>query len=218
MDPARAPSAFPSRRVDHAQSTSTGLTTLPRRISPGAASAVRLEHRTLCWESGGPQSANRDSPSQEVDHGRNYSMDLRQRVVSRVAGGQSRRGVADDLSVNPSFSVKLVAPHERTGSFEPASQALGTGKLDPCRACLIGRVTEKRDVTMPELAAELAARHGVEVDPASLSWFLHKAGLSYEKHAAGQRAHLIWCRQGAQHRDRQAAPARAASHGRRMSS
>jgi transposase len=61
--------------------------------------------------------------------GRSYSMDLRQRVVSRVAGGQSRRGAADDLSVSPSFSVKLVARHQRTGSFEPAPQGRppGTG-------------------------------------------------------------------------------------------
>ena len=71
-----------------------------------------------------------------------YSMDLRQRVVERVAGGQSRRGAAEDLSVSPSFSVKLVARHARTGSFEPAPQGrpAGTGKLDPYRAFLIGRV------------------------------------------------------------------------------
>ena len=125
--------------------------------------------------------------------GRSYSIDLRQRVVARVAGGQSRRGAAQDLSVSPSFSVKLVARYARTGSLEPAPQGrpAGTGKLDPYRAFLIGRVTEKPDITMPELAAELAARHGVEVDPASLSRFLRKAGLSYKKNAAGQRARAL---------------------------
>ncbi len=115
--------------------------------------------------------------------GRSYSMDLRQRVVARVAGGQSRRRAADGLSVSPSFSVKLVARHQRTGSLEPAPQARppGTGKLDPYRAFLISRVKEKPDITMPELASELAERHGVEIDPASLSRFLCKAGLSYKK-------------------------------------
>jgi transposase len=85
--------------------------------------------------------------------------------------------------VSPSFSVKLVARHARTGSLEPAPQGRppGTGKLDPYRAFLIGRVQEKPDITMPELAAELAARHGVEVDPASPSRFLCKAGFSYKK-------------------------------------
>jgi transposase len=122
--------------------------------------------------------------------GRSYSMDLRQRVVQRVAGGQSRRGAAEGLSVSASFSVKLVARHARTGSLEPAPQGRppGTGKLDPYRAFLIGRVKEKPDITMPELAAELVACHGIEIDPASLSRFLCKAGFSYKKNAAGQRA------------------------------
>ena len=31
------------------------------------------------------------------------------------------------------------------------------------------------DITMPELAAELLERRGVEIDPASLSRFLRKA-------------------------------------------
>jgi transposase len=125
--------------------------------------------------------------------GRSYSMDLRQRVVERVAGGQSRRGAAEDLSVSPSFSVKLVARHARTGSLEPAPQGrpAGTGKLDPYRAFLIGRVDKKPDITMPELAAELAACHGVEVDPSSLSRFLCKAGFSYKKNAAGLRARSL---------------------------
>jgi transposase len=97
------------------------------------------------------------------------------------------------LSVSPSFSVKLVARHARTGSFEPAPQGrpAGTGKLDPYRAFLIGCVREKPDITMPELAAELASLHNVEVDPASLSRFLRKAGLSYKKNAAGQRARSL---------------------------
>jgi transposase len=52
-------------------------------------------------------------------------------------------------------------------------------------------VREKPDITMPELAAELASLHNVEVDPASLSRFLRKAGLSYKKNAAGQRARSL---------------------------
>jgi transposase len=125
--------------------------------------------------------------------GRSYSMDLRQRVVERVAGGQSRRGAAEDLSVSASFSVKLVARQTLTGSLEPKTQGRprGTGKLDPYRAFLVGRVKERPDITMPELAAELAERHGVEADPASLSRFLCKAGLSYKKNSGGQRARAL---------------------------
>ena len=50
---------------------------------------------------------------------------------------------------------------------------------------------ETPDITMPELAAELEARHGVGVDPASLSRFLCKAGLSYKKNPAGRGARTL---------------------------
>jgi transposase len=125
--------------------------------------------------------------------GRSYSLDLRERLVARVAGGQSRRGAAQDLQVSPSFSVKLVARHRRTGALAPERQGRppGTGKLAPYRDFLLARVKQKPDITMPELAAELEARHGVAADPASLSRFLRKAGLSYKKNAAGQGARTI---------------------------
>jgi hypothetical protein len=42
------------------------------------------------------------------------------------------------------------------------------------------RALERLESTRP-LAAELEARHGIEVDPASLSRFLCKAGLTYKK-------------------------------------
>jgi transposase len=125
--------------------------------------------------------------------GRSYSLDLRQRVIDRIAGGQSRRGAAEDMSVSASFAVKLVARHERTGSLEPAPQGrpAGTGKLAPYRDFLIGRVKGKPDITMPELAAELETHHGIAADPASLSRFLCKAGLSFKKNSAGHRARSI---------------------------
>lgn len=119
--------------------------------------------------------------------GRSYSLDLRERLVSRVGAGQSRRGAAEDLAVSASFSVKLVARHERTGSLapEPQGRPPGTGKLEPYRTFLIARVEAKPDITMPELAAELEAQHAINADPASLSRFLCKAGFSYKENAAG---------------------------------
>jgi transposase len=60
-------------------------------------------------------------------------------------------------------------------------------KLDPHRAFLLARIAEKDDITMPELAAELAAATGTRADPASLSrWFI-RTGYRFKKNAAGQR-------------------------------
>jgi transposase len=53
---------------------------------------------------------------------------------------------------------------------------------------LIARVTEKADITMPELAAELAAATGTAAEPASLSRFLIRYGYRFKKNLAGKRA------------------------------
>lgn len=60
--------------------------------------------------------------------GRSYSLDLRQRLLARAAAGQSRRAAAEDLAVSASFSVKLVAGHERPGSLEPKPQSAPSGE------------------------------------------------------------------------------------------
>jgi transposase len=52
---------------------------------------------------------------------------------------------------------------------------------------LVRWVEENGDITMPELAAKLAAEHGVVAHPASLSKFLIKQGFSVKKNAAGIR-------------------------------
>ena len=51
-------------------------------------------------------------------------------------------------------------------------------KLEPHRAFLLEKVAEKADITMTELAAELAAATCEKADPASLSrWLIHRLSL-----------------------------------------
>jgi transposase len=114
-----------------------------------------------------------------------YSLDLRRRVVRFVEGGHSRRAAAAHFEVSVAFVVKLVAAFRSTGSY--ASKPEGGwrySKLDPRRDFLLRRVAEKADITMPELAGELAAI-GVRVDPASLSRWFRRNGYRYKKNAAG---------------------------------
>jgi transposase len=122
--------------------------------------------------------------------GRSYSMDLRERVVASVNEGCSRREAARLFKVSDSCAVKLLQRVAATGSAAPARQGRppGGGKLSPHRDFLIARVHEKPDITMPELAAELLAAHGVAVTAPSLSRLLCAAGFSYKKNAAGERA------------------------------
>ncbi|SCZ41484.1 hypothetical protein SAMN03080610_02782, partial [Afifella marina DSM 2698] len=72
--------------------------------------------------------------------GRCYSMDLRERVVARIASGHSRRSTAEHFGVSESFAIKLMQRQSRAGSAAPARQGRprGSGKLATFEAFLIG--------------------------------------------------------------------------------
>lgn len=131
-----------------------------------------------------------------------YSLDLRERVVRFVAEGHSRHAAAARFEVSVSFVVNLVKAFRATGCLEPKpSGGRRHAKLDPHRAFLLARVAEKADITMPELAAELAATTGEKADPASLSRWLIRAGYRFKKNSAGQRARSSRCKTGARGMD-----------------
>ena len=114
-----------------------------------------------------------------------YSLDLRRRVVRFVDNGHSRHEAAAHFAVSVAFVVKLMAAWRATGSY--ASKPEGGwrySKLDPHRSWLERRLEQKADITMPELAEELA-RQGVHVAPATLSrWYLRN-GYRYKKNSIG---------------------------------
>ena len=69
-----------------------------------------------------------------------------------------------------------------TGGLDPKpSGGRRHAKLDPHRAFQLGCIAEKADITMPELAAELAPASGTKADPASLSRWLIRNGYRSKK-------------------------------------
>ena len=89
-----------------------------------------------------------------------YSLDLRERVVRFVDEGHSRHAAAAHFRVSVSFVVNLVKAFRVRGSLAPKpSGGRRHAKLEPHRAFLLQKVAEKADITMPELAAELASRN-----------------------------------------------------------
>ena len=111
-----------------------------------------------------------------------YSLDLRERVVRFVAAGRSCHAAAAHFCVAVSFVVRLMRAFRTTGSVAPKpSGGRRHAELDPHRAFLIGRIEEKADITMLELAAELAAATGTRAEPASLSRFLIRNGYRFKQ-------------------------------------
>lgn len=118
-----------------------------------------------------------------------YSLDLRERVAGFVDAGHSRRAAASHFDVSVSFVVKLVKAVGTSGQLDPKpSGGRRHAKLEPHRAFLLARVSEKDDITMPELALALEAETGTKADPASLSrWLIHN-GYRFKKNTVRQRA------------------------------
>lgn len=112
---------------------------------------------------------------------RSYSLDLRERVARFVEGGGSCHAAAAHFSVSVSFVVKLMTALRTTGSLKAMPEGgWRYSKLDAHRAFLVRRVAEKDDITMPELAAELAAC-GTVVAPSSISRWLIRNGYRFKK-------------------------------------
>uniref|UniRef100_UPI001FEAD856 IS630 transposase-related protein n=1 Tax=Microvirga zambiensis TaxID=1402137 RepID=UPI001FEAD856 len=122
---------------------------------------------------------------------KSYSLDLRRRVARFVEAGHSCHEAARHFEVSVAFVVRLMAAYRATGSLAAKPEGgWRYSKLDPHREFLFQRVAEKGDITMPQLAAELAAR-GTKVMPASIArWFIRQ-GYSFKKNAAGQRTRTL---------------------------
>ncbi len=116
------------------------------------------------------------------------SIDLRERVVAFVLAGHSRRAAAAHFRVSPSFVVNLMTLHRETGSVKPRPRGgFRHGKLEAHRAFILRQVDKRHDITMPELAEELAQATGTRADPATLSRWLIGNGYRYKKNSSGQR-------------------------------
>lgn len=120
---------------------------------------------------------------------RPYSLDLRERVVAQVSGGMSCHEAAELNDIVPSTVVKWTQRQRLTGS--PAAKPMGGKRpylLEEHRDWLLARIREKPDLTLHALLHELAEERDVVVSCDTLWRFLKRAGISFKKNAARQRA------------------------------
>jgi transposase len=118
---------------------------------------------------------------------RAYSLDLRERVVARVASGRPVREVASVFGVSVSSVVKWSQRYRASGSA--AAKAVGGRKpyaLAGERAWLLNRISEKPDLTLRAVLAELAER-GIVVSYYAVWHFFEHEGISFKKKPARQR-------------------------------
>jgi transposase len=114
---------------------------------------------------------------------RPLSNDLRERVVSAAAAGESCRTVAARFGVAVSSVVKWSQRRRATGSIAPGKMG-GHRKraLEPHRAFIVERIAQTPHLTLHGLKGELAAR-GVKVSHNAVWLFLRREGLTFKKNA-----------------------------------
>jgi transposase len=120
--------------------------------------------------------------------GRAYSLDLRERVVAAVVGGESCRTVSATFKVSVASVVKWSQRYRATGSA--AARPIGGNRpyvLASERVWLLKRIAEQPDVTLRALLAELAQR-GIQVSYYAVWHFFEHEGISFKKKPARQRA------------------------------
>jgi len=120
---------------------------------------------------------------------RPYSIDLRERAVAQVARGMSCHQVAALYDLVPSTVVKWTQRLRQTGSV--AAKPMGGKRpylLAEHRGWLLARLRAKPDLTLHALLEELAKERDIVVSCDTLWRFLKRAGVSFKKNAARQRA------------------------------
>ena len=92
------------------------------------------------------------------------SMDLRERLISAVAGGMSRRSAARLFRVAPSTAIKWVDQQRRTGSVRPRARGGDhrSHRLE-AHADEILALAKDTDLTLAELVDYVRQAHGLKV-------------------------------------------------------
>jgi putative transposase len=112
--------------------------------------------------------------------GRPYSLDLRERVVAAMIGGMSGQKAAHHFSIGASSALRWARRARESGS--PKAKPMGGTRsfvLEAHRRWITVRLTEKPDLTLRALAAELKAR-GAEGSSFAVWSIVADAGLSFK--------------------------------------
>jgi len=111
-----------------------------------------------------------------------YSKDLRERAVTLVEAGESRREVARVLDLAPSTAVRWLNRWTTTGSVEAKP---GTGhSRSPLKAYeewLLDLIANEPDLTLEEIRDRLAAEKKLEVAVSSVWRFYDRNDITFKK-------------------------------------
>jgi transposase len=118
-----------------------------------------------------------------------YSDDLRERVITAVAGGCSRRAAAERFAVSASSAIRWVELHAETGSVRPRRRSgQSRSPLEPHASWLLELLAKEKDLTLAEIVQRLLQDRGVNTSDSSVDRFFRRHGMTFKKNSARSRA------------------------------
>jgi len=118
------------------------------------------------------------------------SNDLRERLVSAVDGGLSRRSAAKRFGVAASTAIKWVDRWRRTGDVGPGPQGgdRRSHRIEAHAEEILALIEEAPDITLAEIAAQLDEAHGLTVAQSTVWRLLDRHAMTFKKNRARLRA------------------------------
>ena len=121
---------------------------------------------------------------------KSLSQDIRERVVSAVEGGMTRRSAAKRFGVAPSTAIKWVDRWRRTGDIGPRPRGGDhrSHRIEVHAEEILALIVGTPDTTLSELAEHLEETHGVVVAQSTIWRLLDRRGMTFKKNRARERA------------------------------
>ena len=117
------------------------------------------------------------------------SNDLRERLISAVEGGTSRRSAARRFGVAASTAIKWVAQWRQTGDVRPRPQGGDhrSHRIEAHAKEILVLIEGTPDITLAEIAAHLDAAHGLTVAQSTVWRLLDRHDMTLKKNRARRR-------------------------------
>ena len=117
------------------------------------------------------------------------SIDLRERLISAVDGGVSRRSAAARFGIAASTAINWVDQWRRTGNVRPRPQGgdKRSQRIEAHAEEILALVKKTPDITLGEIADHLDATHGLKVAQSSVWRLLDRRAMTFKKNRARQR-------------------------------
>jgi transposase len=121
---------------------------------------------------------------------KSLSKDIRERVVSAVEGGMTRRSAAKRFGIAPSTAIKWVDRWRRTGDIGPRPRGGDhrSHRIEAHAEEILAVIVGTPDTTLAELAEHLEETHGVVVAQSTIWRLLDRRGMTFKKNRARERA------------------------------